>query len=343
MNIILKIITFAVPCYNSEAYMEKCVDSLLKAGEDAEILIVDDGSTDRTAEIADDYEKRYPTIIKAIHKPNGGHGSAVNTGMEHAKGKYYKVVDSDDWLDEESLKKVMKVIKDIIALHKRVDMFVCNYVYEHVEDNSQRVVKYNNALPENEIFGWDSVRHFRPDQNLLMHSVIYRTQILRDCGLKLPEHTFYVDNLFVYVPLPYVKTLYYVNVDLYRYFIGRDDQSVNQQNMIKRIDQQIRVNKLMIDAYDLPEDVENKHLSRYMLSYLAMICSVTSVMLVLANSEEADAKRKELWLYFKNKNVKMCRRVRVDVRGMLSNPHSTIGKQISKVGYKITKKIFKFN
>ena len=93
------------------------------------------------------------------------------------------------------------------------------------------------------------------------------------------------------MPLPYVKTLYYMNVDLYRYYIGREDQSVNQQVMISRIDQQIKVNELMIDAYDLPSEVKNKQLAKYMLGYLAMICSVTSIMLILANTEEADEKR----------------------------------------------------
>ena len=96
-----KILTIAVPCYNSEAYTEHCIDSLLKAGEDVEILIVDDGSTDGTAAIADRYEAEYPEIVRAIHKENGGHGSAVNTGLQEASGLYYKVVDSDDFLKEQ--------------------------------------------------------------------------------------------------------------------------------------------------------------------------------------------------------------------------------------------------
>ena len=193
---------------------------------------------------------------------------------------------------------------------KRVDMVICNYVYEHVEDNKQHVIKYDNALPERQIFGWSSVSRFRPDQNLLMHSVIYRTKILKECHLELPKHTFYVDNLFVYIPLPYVKTLYYLNTDLYRYFIGREDQSVNEQVMIGRIDQQILVNKIMVDAYSLPKDVQNKKLARYMLSYLAMICCVTSVMLILGGTDEHTQKRREFWESFKRNDLKMYRRIR---------------------------------
>lgn len=323
--------------------MAHCIDSLLTAGDEAEIIIVNDGSSDGTKAIADEYAEKYPDMVKAVHQENGGHGEAVNTGLLHATGRYYKVVDSDDWLDEESLKKVMAAMRHIVEQRKRVDLFICNYVYEHVEDNTQKVIRYDNALPENEIFGWSAVRRFRPDQNLLMHSVIYRTKVLRECGLQLPKHTFYVDNLFVYVPLPYVKTLYYMNVDLYRYFIGREDQSVNEQIMIKRIDQQILVNRLMIDAYGLPEDVDNKQLSRYMMSYLAMICGVTSIMLVLANTKEADEKRKKLWMYLKETRPSMYKRIRIGIRGLATNPKTPVGKKVSKVGYKIAQRIFKFN
>ena len=99
----MKLLSIAVPCYNSAAYMEHCIESLLKGGEEVEIIIVDDGSTkDNTAEIADRYAKQYPSIIKAVHQENGGHGEAVNTGLKNATGLYFKVVDSDDWVDEES-------------------------------------------------------------------------------------------------------------------------------------------------------------------------------------------------------------------------------------------------
>lgn len=109
-----KYITFTVPCYNSQDYMRRCIDSLLVGGEDVEIIIVDDGSTDATGEIADYYEGLYPDIVKAVHKPNGGHGSGVNKGLELAEGIFFKVVDSDDWLDERAYEKLMHRIKDFV-------------------------------------------------------------------------------------------------------------------------------------------------------------------------------------------------------------------------------------
>ena len=126
----MKLLTFAIPCYNSEAYMEKCIDSILIGGEDVEILIVDDGSKDRTAEIADEYEKKYPTICRAIHQENGGHGEAVNTGIRNATGLYFKVVDSDDWVDPYAYIKILDKLREIVAGNETLDMFLANYVYE---------------------------------------------------------------------------------------------------------------------------------------------------------------------------------------------------------------------
>ena len=108
----MKLLTFAIPCYNSEAYMEKCIESLLPGGDDVEILIVDDGSHDRTAEIADAYEKKYPGIVRAIHQENGGHGEAVNAGIRNATGLYFKVVDSDDWVDLDAYRKILDKLRE---------------------------------------------------------------------------------------------------------------------------------------------------------------------------------------------------------------------------------------
>ena len=284
-----KLITFAVPCYNSADYMDHCVETLLAAGPEAEIILVDDGSTkDDTPAKCDAWAEAHPDIIRAIHQENGGHGEGVNQGIRHAQGLYYKVVDSDDWLDTAALAKVMEKLREFSKLPAPVDMVIANYVYEHVEDNTHKAMGYRNVFPTGQIFTWDDIGHFRASQYLLMHSVIYRTQLLRDCGLILPKHTFYVDNIFVYQPLPYVKTMYYLNVDLYRYFIGRSDQSVNESVMAGRIDQQVRVTKIMIDAHDLSLIRQSqKRLGRYMFNYLSMMMTISSIFSVIANTPES--------------------------------------------------------
>ena len=157
--------------------MKNCIESLLPGGEDVEILIVDDGSKDGTAQIADEYQEKYPTIVKAIHKENGGHGSAVNAGIENATGLYFKVVDSDDWVKESAYKKILDTLRELTGGEKPLDMLISNFVYEKVGEKRNKVMRYHHALPEGELFSWNDVHHFFKGQYILMHSVIYRKLI----------------------------------------------------------------------------------------------------------------------------------------------------------------------
>jgi len=202
----MKLLSITVPCYNSEGYMKRCIDSLLIGGNEVEILIIDDGSTDATGEIADQYADEYPDIVRAIHQKNGGHGSAVNTGIENATGLFFKVVDSDDWVKEIAYRKILMTLADFAGGDVRLDMLVSNFVYNKVEEKRHKVMRYTHSLPVDRVFTWKDVRNFHKGKYLLMHSVIFRTKLLRECGLKLPEHTFYVDNLYVFEPLPLLPT-----------------------------------------------------------------------------------------------------------------------------------------
>jgi len=338
----MKYISFAVPCFNSEAYMEKAVDSILVGGEDVEIIIVNDGSKDRTREIADQYAEKYPTIIKAVHQENGGHGDAVNTGLQHAAGKYFKVVDSDDWLDEEALKALLQVIRGLEGKDQEVDMLVSNYVYEKVGIKHKKVVHYRNVFEQDVIFGWSDMGRFHVDQYILMHSVTYRTDMLKLCQLRLPRHTFYVDNIYVYYPLPYVRSIYYIDVDLYRYFIGRDDQSVNEKNMIKRADQQIFVTKSMINMYMLKQ-IPNKKLRQYMTNYLAIMMTVSSIILIRSKLQENLEKKRELWKYLKMKDYRTYVKIRYGILGQTMNLPGEPGRKISSMVYNVARRIIGFN
>lgn len=211
--------------------MEKCISSLLYGGNDVEILIINDGSSDSTGEIADRLQREHPQIIRAIHQENSGHGGAVNTGLKNARGRYFKVVDSDDWVDESAYARILSELRNFGD--KGPDMILSNYVYEKQGKKNKKTVSYYPALPRNKEFSWDNIRFMVRGQYILMHSVIYRTDVLRSSGMVLPNHTYYVDNLFVFQPLPYVRSLYYLDVDFYRYFIGREDQSVNEAVMKK--------------------------------------------------------------------------------------------------------------
>lgn len=338
----MKLLSFAIPCYNSEAYMEKCINSLLPGGDEVEILIINDGSTDRTGEIAEYYAARYPSIVRAIHQENGGHGEAVNTGIRCASGMYFKVVDSDDWVNLVAYEKILHDLEDLVRGPDTVDLIISNFIYDKQGQKHKKVMQYRICCPVEKVFTWNEMLHMPKGKYLLMHSLIYRTGLLRECGLKLPAHTYYVDNLFAFEPLPYVRKLYYVDVNFYRYFIGREDQSVNESVMIKRIDQQIRVNKLMVDAYERCK-FPNKKVKNYMLSYLDIITTISSVMLIRAGTEEGLQKKKELLEYIKAQDRILYHKLRYSILGQAANLPGKTGRKMFVAAYKITQKFYGFN
>ena len=176
-------------------------------------------------------------------------------------------MDSDDWVDVHAFSEILANLKELVGGPDTVDMLISNFIYDKVGVRHKKVMRYRSSFPQKQIFTWDEVHKLRKGQYILMHSVIYRTNLLRECGLVLPKHTFYVDNLFIFQPLPWVKKMYYMDVNFYHYFIGREDQSVNEEVMIRSLDQQIRVNKIMID-FMAGQKITNKKLKKYMLNYL---------------------------------------------------------------------------
>lgn len=338
----MKLLSIAIPSYNSQAYMRHCIESLLVGGEDVEIIIVNDGSKDDTAKIADEYADKYPTIVKAVHQQNGGHGEAVNAGLRNATGVYYKVVDSDDWVNAEAYKKILAKLKEFHEKDEDIDMMISNYVYEKEGKKHKKVIHYRSALPQNQVFGWEAVKNFQIGQYILMHSVIYRTQMLKECKLELPKHTFYVDSIFVFHPLPYVKKMYYMDVDFYRYYIGRTDQSVNEKVMMGRIDQQLRVNKILMNDCDLWK-LDSEPLRNYMIKYIEIITTVSNILLIRIDTEESLKTKDELWEYLKNLDERLYERIRFGLFGVGMNLPGKIGRKISVFGYKIAQKIFGFN
>ena len=338
----MKYISFAIPSYNSEDYISRAIESILPGGEDVEIIIVNDGSKDGTLKIAKEYKEKYPDIIKVVDKENGGHGDAVNFGLANATGKYFKVVDSDDWVNEEALLLILSFLKELERDDKEIDMLVSNYVYEKVGAAHKKCIHYRNVLPQDKIFTWDEIGRFHLDQYILMHSVIYRTSMIKLSQMTLPKHTFYVDNIYVYYPLPHVRKIYYMDVDFYRYFIGREEQSVNEKVMISRVDQQIFVTKTMIDMYHL-RDISSRKLRHYMVNYLAIMMTVSSILLIRSKKQENLEKKRELWRYLKKKDLKIYLRIRYGILGQTMNIPGRPGRRISSLAYSVARRIIGFN
>ena len=339
-----KTLTFVIPAYNMESYLDRCVNSLLSASDisDLEVLIVDDGSKDGTLEYARKLERTNPGAVRAIHQENKGHGGAVNTGIAAATGMYVKVVDADDWVDPQAIDTVLATLRAQHDTDEPIDMLVTNYVYDKVAKRHKTVVNFRRVMEAGRVLGWDDLGKFGLAQYIIMHALTFRTQVVRDSGLKLPEHTFYVDNIYVYKPLPSVKHMYYMDVDFYRYFIGRDDQSVNEKVMIGRIDQQIKVNKIMIDEFDLWK-IPNPKLRHYMFNYLEIITVISTIMLIRSGTEENLEKKRELWKYIKDHDIRLFHHLRNGIMGNAMNLPGRGGRKISVAAYKLSQKIVGFN
>ena len=306
-----KLITFAVPAYNAEGYLRTCLESLLKGGEEVEIVIIDDGSTDATGTIADEYASRYPSVVRTVHQPNGGHGAGVNAGLACAEGLYYKVVDSDDWLDEAGLKKLLACIRAHLRAGTLPDLYIADFVYEHVQDKTRYISSFRKKLPEGRLFSWEETRPLRLWKVLLMHALVYRTQLVREHGVPLPRHTFYVDHLFAYAPFPYAERIFYLGCTLYHYFIGRSDQSVTIENVVRRYGQQIRVMSLIFKAHSSEEfRCWSRPLRRQMSHYLDAFLMNTYFFTTAKDTPERRQAFGEMWAELKENDIALWRRVR---------------------------------
>lgn len=337
----MTLLSIAIPSYHAAEYLHYCVESLVVGGDLVEILIINDGSTDKTQEVADRLAVKYENV-RAIYQENKGHGGAVNTGIREARGQYFKVVDSDDWVDCRAYIKILETLVKLNEQGQPVDAFISNFVYEKEGLSRKKSMRYDDILPTNQIFGWDAVGEFSKGQYIMMHSLIYRTELLREIEFELPEHTFYVDNLFVFTPLQSVQTMYYLPVDFYRYLIGREDQSVNEKTMIKRIDQQLKVNKLLIDQFN-DENIVNLKLRSYLINHLEITTVISSALLNKAGTSEYLAKKQELWNYIKGVNPKLYKEIRNGLLGQLVKPSVLPGRKLSNAAYRLTRKIYGFN
>lgn len=251
----MKILSIVVPSYNVEMYIERCIESMLdeKILNDIEIIIVNDGSKDKTIKIAEKYKNQYPNTIKVINKENGGHGSAINSGVQIATGKYCKILDSDDWFNVRDFASFVNDLKNI-----NTDLVITNYTRELVYLGQFFNFKYKN-IEYNKVYNFDEFDFKKLELDyFFMATSTFKTEILKKEDIKLDEKMFYVDMEFVIFPIKYVKNFIYLDYDIYRYFIGRPDQSVSNTSMVKNRKNHEYVLKRLIDFYENEKLSETK-------------------------------------------------------------------------------------
>ena len=341
-----KLLTIVVPCYNSAFYVRKCVDSLLTGRERVEIIIVNDGSTDDTGAIADSYASEYPDTVRVIHQENGGHGEGINQGLKHATGTYFKVVDSDDRLGEDELQTLLDRL-DELEPQGGVDLVVTDYVYQNIHNinkEKHQTIRYWNIFPENEVVTWSETRPFTEHQYITIHSATFRTQLLRDNWVDLPKHTFYEDNLYIYLALPMTKKLLYLNIGLYHYTIGRDGQSVADQTMKKRYRDQIKVALQVLAAHDITAITQQERkLGKYMYHEAKMMFVIATVFARLNKTREADEHVIAMWDEASRIDPVVIRRMRYFSEAFWLNRPGRVGRALCNALFKFAHSIVRFN
>lgn len=218
-----KLITIIIPIYNTQDYLRKCLDSLIIKEpllSLVEVILIIDGSPDNSLTIAKEYEQKYPQTFVVINKENGGYGSVLKLGIQEAKGKYCKVLDSDDWYDNHEFETLVNELQTV-----DYDIIVTDYVKEFVFENRIELQTLS-GLKNKQVYQLDEDINKLEGDVFVMHRLAYKTEILRKAEIDFPEKVFYTDTLFASIPLFFAKDLYYINLKLYRYFIGRDGQTI---------------------------------------------------------------------------------------------------------------------
>ena len=230
-----KIISFIIPSYNVAHCLSVCLDSFLikkeEGFEQLEVIVVDDGSKDETADVAKRYTEPFPEVYRLIQKENGGHGSAINIGSREARGKYLKVVDADDWVVTEHLPLLLKKLEACEA-----DVVLTPFHQVNMTDKCREIWQmYCRQYEINYSLEQVISAYSEFDRCLTFHGIMYRTQFYQSFHHQLLEGVFYEDQEYASIPCCHAKSIYPINLFLYQYLVGNAQQSVSEINRVKRI------------------------------------------------------------------------------------------------------------
>lgn len=265
-----KFVSICIPSYNVEKYLDRCLTSLVacESSKEFQVIIVNDGSKDRTLEIANSWKEKYPDIVEVIDKPNGGHGSTINAALAVARGTYFRVIDSDDWLESRNFDTLITKIK---SLYIHPDVVSSDYCQVWMEDGvSCPVNKKREDLEYYKIYNFHDTDI--TGEYFTIHSCMFKTEVLKKANFKIQEHTFYVDVEYTFFPVPYINTVIFTNESLYRYAVGNPQQSINIDVFVKRYSHHDRVmRRLLLWFTDMQNSMlpyHKKYMQHLIVKYL---------------------------------------------------------------------------
>ncbi len=283
-----KILTISVAAYNLEKLIKKNLESFLKspARNQIEVIVTDDESKDNTAKIVHEYEEKYPGIVKLVKQKNQGPGSSVNNGIKYATGKYFKMVDGDDWVVTENLKQIIEILKENDA-----DMVLTNYLV--FSNATQKVIKENKFdLPNNCILNFNE---YCSNLDLEMHSIMYKTSILKENKINV-DNCFYTDSEYIIFPSKHIKNFMYINLDLYVYLVSRAGQSVSIESMKKNVKMHELVLKHLIEYY---ENCKKEKIDKNILEYISnKVATIATHQFITYLTFDNKKERKEKIVHF---------------------------------------------
>ena len=286
-----KILSISIAAYNAEKFLDKCLTSLTnsKRINDIELIIVNDGSNDKTIEIAREYEKKYPDSVRVVDKENGGHGSTINASIRIATGKYFKIVDSDDWVETENLDRLIEFLRE-----SNSDLVLNPYYEVNALDERKKLV-YAYELIDNENILNAKFEKYATNIKLAMHAMTFRNDIIKKVGPVIDENCFYVDLEYTLFPIKYLKTISILNYPIYDYLLGTATQSMNLHNLIERRAQHLKVVQRVVEKYEEDFQMENRsRKSRLARNRIVAAIYLQYVLILKARGK----KTKEEFYYF---------------------------------------------
>lgn len=293
--------SIAIATYNMESYLRRCVDSVLSPHvlDDIEIMIVNDGSRDGSLEIAREYEKRYPASVRVLDKENGGYGSAINLAIDQAFGKYFKTLDADDWFDTESFIEYVGKLK-----YHEADLIITHFSQEYVKNERSVPVYYFVEYEKPYDFRRFLIQEKISRPVLSMHSLTYKTEILRKDGFRL-SHCYYSDMEYVLCPIAHVRTIVFLDLVVYKYYLGREGQSVSAAGFVKHFDDCKYVCKKLVDFYTERHSTDESAIGLNIGYGVAMVMNdfITVMFGTLHEADPVKARReiKEFRKYLKSR------------------------------------------
>jgi putative glycosyltransferase len=239
-----KLLSIVVPTYNIAQYIDKCIESFKQVDKKYystfEVIVVNDGSTDNSLQIVEGLIADTQLDIRVITKANGGHGSTINVGINEATGKFFKVIDGDDWIDVSNFEIFIKKLEKA-----DVDLVITDYTEQHIYNQTEKKITFSDELEINKVYSG------LPSKRIPMHAVTFKTELLKENKISISENTFYVDMEYTLLPLQYVGNFIYFDLDIYQYFLGRPDQSMNLNVMRAKSEHHLRVTKKILDYYNM--------------------------------------------------------------------------------------------